>query len=123
MRTVTIRMATRYFKACRFLNRERDFHISNTAKVYYPSWYFSLSRSYFILFLSFYYFCVLTGMAVVVDIVPALGDRCRAGKFTGDALLTIVMVAEPLLVLTGHQRVLRIGRMSTLDTGVAHASR
>lgn len=65
----------------------------------------------------------MTGMAVVVDIVPALGDRCRAGKFAGDALLTIVMVAEPLLVLTGHQRVLRIGRMSTLDTGVAHAGR
>ena len=42
-------------------------------------------------------------MAVVVDvIVPELGDRCRAGKLAGDALLAVGMVAEPL-VLTANE--------------------
>lgn len=66
-------------------------------------------------------FILFTGIvAVVVDVVPALGGRCRTGELSGDALLTILMIAEPL-VLVPDQRIIRIGRMSTLNASVAHA--
>jgi hypothetical protein len=41
-------------------------------------------------------------VAIVVDIVPSLDDRCRAGELARDALLTILVVAEPL-VLASNQ--------------------
>lgn len=54
-------------------------------------------------------FCLsilFTGIvAVVVDVVPALGGRCRTGELSGDALLTILMIAEPL-VLVPDQRII-----------------
>lgn len=40
----------------------------------------------------------ITGVGFIVDIVPAMGGRCRAGEIVGRALLT-VLLSESLAML------------------------
>ena len=62
---------------------------------------------------------ILTGMGVVVDIVPAMDDRCRVGEIAGDDALLTTLVVVPLVA--GCQRIFRIGGMATVNARITHA--